>query len=90
MASAGGAIFSQLPLLFAMGIAVGLSKDSAGAAAIAGAVGYFILTEATGTIKRRYQHVLFFGGIISGVVAGHSYNRFHNKTPASVPGLLQR
>lgn len=32
MAQAGGAIFGQLPLLFAIGIAVGLSEDDAGAA----------------------------------------------------------
>ena len=38
MAEAGNAIFSNLPLLFAMGIAVGVSVDGAGAAALAGAV----------------------------------------------------
>ena len=34
MAQAGNAIFSNLPLLFAMGIAVGLAADGVGAAAI--------------------------------------------------------
>ncbi|MDX1342010.1 MAG: N-acetylglucosamine-specific PTS transporter subunit IIBC [Reinekea sp.] len=76
MAEAGGAIFGNLPLLFAMGIAVGLSKDNAGAAALAGAVGYFILTAAAGTINPDIN-MSFFGGIIAGIVAGHSYNRFH-------------
>ncbi|MGB1270506.1 MAG: N-acetylglucosamine-specific PTS transporter subunit IIBC [Endozoicomonas sp.] len=76
MAEAGGAIFGNLALLFAMGIAVGLSVDSAGAAAIAGAVGYFVLKAATGTINADID-MSFFGGIISGIVAGHAYNRFH-------------
>lgn len=36
IASAGGGIFDSLPLLFALGIAIGLAKDNAGAAALAG------------------------------------------------------
>lgn len=84
MAKAGDAIFSNLPILFAMGIAVGLSVDGAGAAALAGAVGYFILTSAAGTINDSIN-MSFFGGIIAGIVAGHSYNRFHN---VSLPTYL--
>ena len=84
MAQAGNAIFSNLPLLFAMGIAVGLAVDGAGAAAIAGAVGFFILKATTATINPDLD-MSFFGGIISGIVAGHSYNRFHN---ASLPDYL--
>ncbi|MEI8597344.1 PTS transporter subunit EIIC [Vibrio sp. M60_M31a] len=38
MAQAGGSIFSNLPLLFGLGIAIGLSKDGQGAAGLAGAV----------------------------------------------------
>ncbi len=77
MAEAGGAIFGQLPLLFGIGIAVGLSKDDAGAAALAGAVGYLVLTGAAKTLNPDIN-MSFFGGIIAGVIAGHCYNRFHN------------
>ncbi|WP_299729636.1 N-acetylglucosamine-specific PTS transporter subunit IIBC [uncultured Endozoicomonas sp.] len=84
MAEAGNAVFSNLALLFAMGIAVGLSIDGAGAAAIAGAVGFFILKATTATINPDID-MSFFGGIISGIVAGHSYNRFH---AASLPDYL--
>jgi PTS system N-acetylglucosamine-specific IIC component len=76
MAQAGGAIFSNLPLLFGLGIAVGLSKDGAGAAGIAGAVAYFVLTATAGTINADIN-MSFFGGIIAGIIAGHSYNAFH-------------
>lgn len=76
IAEAGNAVFSNLPLLFAMGIAAGLSKDDAGAAVLAGAVGYFVLTAATKTINADVD-MSFFGGIIAGIIAGHSYNKFH-------------
>ena len=76
MAEAGGAIFGNLPLLFAMGIAAGLSDDDAASAVLAGAVGYFVLTAAAKTINADID-MSFFGGIIAGIIAGHSYNRFH-------------
>lgn len=82
MAQAGNAIFSQLPLLFALGIAIGLSHDDAGAAALAGAIGYFVLTEAAKTINPSIN-MSFFGGIVAGIIAGHVYNAFYNiKLPA--------
>ena len=84
MAQAGGAIFGQLPLLFAIGIAVGLSKDDAGAAGLAGAAGYLVLTEAAKTINADIN-MSFFGGIVAGIVAGHAYNRFH---ATSLPAYL--
>ncbi|MBC8947898.1 N-acetylglucosamine-specific PTS transporter subunit IIBC [Xenorhabdus sp. TS4] len=75
IASAGGGIFENLPLLFALGISVGLAKDNSGAAALAGVVGFFILTKATTVIDPKIN-MSFFAGIISGIVAGHCYNRF--------------
>ncbi|ELP5730016.1 PTS transporter subunit EIIC [Vibrio vulnificus] len=76
MAQAGGAIFGQLPLLFGLGIAIGLSKDGQGAAGLAGAVAYFVLTATATTIDASIN-MSFFGGIIGGIIAGHSYNAFH-------------
>ena len=45
IAAAGDAIFSNLGLLFAIGIAVGLARENHGAAGLAGAVGYFVATK---------------------------------------------
>ena len=42
MKVAGDAIFTNLSMLFAIGIAYGLAKNNDGAAALAGAVGFFI------------------------------------------------
>lgn len=75
IAQAGGAIFDNLPLIFAIGVASSWSKDSAGAAALAGAVGYFILTKAMITINPEINMGVL-AGIITGLVGGASYNRW--------------
>src|SRR6201996_4449017 len=45
MAAAGGAIFSNLGLLFAIGVAVGLARENHGAAGLAAVVGYLVTTK---------------------------------------------
>ena len=45
IAAAGEAIFSNLGLLFAIGIAVGLARENHGAAGLAGVVAYLVATK---------------------------------------------
>lgn len=45
VATAGDAIFSNLGLLFAIGIAVGLARENHGAAGLAGVVCYLVMTK---------------------------------------------
>lgn len=45
IAASGNAIFSHLGLLFAIGVGVGLAKENNGAAGLAGAVAFVIMTE---------------------------------------------
>lgn len=45
VAAAGNAIFANLGLLFAAGVAVGLARENHGAAALAGVVAYVVATE---------------------------------------------
>src|SRR6185295_15018797 len=45
IAAAGEAIFSNLGLLFAIGVAVGLAKENHGAAGLAAVVGYLVATH---------------------------------------------
>ena len=45
MAAAGGAIFSNLGLLFAIGVAVGLARENHGAAGLAAVVGFLVATQ---------------------------------------------
>jgi N-acetylglucosamine PTS system EIICBA or EIICB component len=75
MAKAGDAIFANLALLFAIGVAIGLSKDGNGAAALAGAIGFFVLTNGAQAINEEINMGVL-GGILSGIVAGLLYNRY--------------
>ncbi|RXJ74730.1 PTS N-acetylmuramic acid transporter subunit IIBC [Veronia nyctiphanis] len=77
MAQAGGAIFGNLALIFAIGIAIGLSKDGHGAAGLAGAVAYLVSNATAQTINADINTAAF-GGILAGIVAGHSYNAFNS------------
>jgi PTS system N-acetylglucosamine-specific IIC component len=45
MAAAGDAIFANLGLLFAVGVAVGLARENHGAAGLASVVGYLVTTK---------------------------------------------
>ncbi len=74
---AGGAIFDNLALIFAIGVAIGMAFDNGGAAGLAGAVGYLTLTSAVVTINESINMGVL-AGIISGLLGGAMYNRFHN------------
>jgi len=52
VAAAGNAIFSNLGLLFAAGVAVGLARENHGAAALAGVVAYMVATEGAKTLLK--------------------------------------
>ncbi|PKW19097.1 PTS transporter subunit EIIC [Saccharopolyspora spinosa] len=88
--SAGNALFNYLPLLFAIGVAIGFAKKADGSTALAGAVGYLVLSgvlwEITGTesdkaFNKGPYGVL--GGIIAGLTAAWLWQRYHRiKLPA--------
>jgi PTS system N-acetylglucosamine-specific IIC component len=50
VSAAGAAIFSNLGLLFAAGIGVGLARDNNGAAGLAAIVGYLVTTKGAATL----------------------------------------
>jgi PTS system N-acetylglucosamine-specific IIC component len=60
LAAAGGALFDNLPLLFAVGVAVGFAKKSDGSTALAAVVGYLVFDRVT--------RVLFAGSSIKSEV----------------------
>ena len=88
MAKSGDAIFANLPLLFAIGVAIGLA-DNDGVAAMAGTTGYVVFLAAMGVCaKMRGVPVKpimgiesvdtgVFGGIIVGLIAASCFNRFY-------------
>ncbi|WP_349263862.1 N-acetylglucosamine-specific PTS transporter subunit IIBC [Oligoflexus sp.] len=77
MKEAGAAIFGHLALIFAIGVAVGISNDNAGSAGLAGAIGYLVLTSSVKALAPEVDMGVL-AGMISGVLAGLAYNRFHD------------
>src|SRR3984957_2865475 len=90
MAAAGDAVFANLGLMFAVGVGVGLARENHGAAGLAALVGYLVTTRAVeamlhaapgsfiapGSLSKLSVPV----GLLSGIIAGVSYNRFGNIT----------
>ena len=75
IAGAGEAIFANLALIFAIGLAVGFADDSNGAAGLAGVIGYLVL-DAVLTALNPEIDMGVLAGIIAGSVAGLLYNRY--------------
>ncbi|WP_174735116.1 glucose-specific PTS transporter subunit IIBC [Mesobacillus harenae] len=93
MQNAGDIVFGNLPLLFAVGVAIGLAGGE-GTAGLAAIIGYLIMNVTMGTVLGitpedinglSYANVLgiptlqtgVFGGIIVGIIAAALYNRFY-------------
>ncbi|SDH76126.1 PTS transporter subunit EIIC [Nonomuraea jiangxiensis] len=60
LAAAGAALFENLPLLFAVGVAIGFARKSDGSTALAAVVGYLVFDRVT--------KVMFFGSDIRDTV----------------------
>jgi PTS system N-acetylglucosamine-specific IIC component len=75
IADAGDTIFSNLPLLFAIGVAVGFAKDNNGTAGLAGAIGYLIEIAVMKDINDKLNMGVL-SGIAAGCVAGFLYNKY--------------
>src|SRR5205807_4700645 len=84
MAAAGNAIFGNLPLIFAVGIAIGLTGGE-GAAALAGLVGFLVFNGVFNTIIPQVGgkpdpniNMGVLSGILVGLVAAGLYRRFYD------------
>jgi N-acetylglucosamine PTS system EIICBA or EIICB component len=84
MAAAGDAIFSNLGLLFAVGVGIGLARENHGAAGLAALVGFLVTTRAAETMLHAAPGSLsklsIPIGLLSGIIAGVGYNRYSNIT----------
>ncbi len=89
---AASAIIDQIPILFAIGVSVGMAEDHDGTSALAGLVSFLMITTllSTGAVAM-YKGVdasevpAAFGkisnafiGILSGIIGSSCYNRFKN------------
>src|SRR5918999_2041540 len=88
MAQAGGAVFGNLPLIFAIGVALGLTGND-GVAALAAVVGFAVMVATMGVMAPLVGYeprpimgipsieTGVFGGILIGAVAAILFNRFY-------------
>ena len=87
METAGGAIFGILPLIFALGVALGYTEND-GVAALAATVGFFVMLASMGqmatTLGVETKAIMgietidtgVFGGILIGSLAGFLFNKY--------------
>ncbi|MEM1504382.1 N-acetylglucosamine-specific PTS transporter subunit IIBC [Domibacillus sp. 8LH] len=87
---AGSSIIDNMAILFAVGVALGMSKDKDGSAALSGLVAYLVVTTLLSTdsvamlqgtdpenVNAAFDKIgNQFIGILSGIVASMMYNRF--------------
>ncbi len=89
LAQAGDAVFSHLPLIFAVGVAVGFAKKSDGSTGVAGLFGYLVLegvlkalapylgAGGDGDPAKSTINYGVLGGIIIGITAALLWQRFY-------------
>lgn len=89
---AGGALINNMGILFAIGVAVGMSKDNDGTAGLAGLVSWLVIQKLLApasvamfkeidvkNVAAAFSHVdTQFIGILSGLIAAGCYNKFKN------------
>jgi PTS system N-acetylglucosamine-specific IIC component len=96
MSAAGGAVFTNLGLLFAVGVAIGFARKADGSTALAAVVGYLVVQavfktmspvvlagEVDKTGAQAQINYSVFAGIVVGLVTAWLFDRYHTiKLPA--------
>lgn len=89
MAQTGGSVFENMPLIFAIGVALGFSNND-GVAALAAVVAYSILIKTLSVIEptilhakidtiknKNFSDIGILGGIIAGAISACMFNKFY-------------
>jgi PTS system N-acetylglucosamine-specific IIC component len=90
MSAAGGAVFTNLPLLFAVGVAIGFAKKADGSTALAAVVGYLVVQAVfktmspivlAGEVDKAGEQAQIdykvFAGIVVGLLTAWLFDRYH-------------
>ncbi|UHA71799.1 N-acetylglucosamine-specific PTS transporter subunit IIBC [Paenibacillus sp. 481] len=80
----GQTIFDNLPLIFAVGVAIGLAGDAV--AALAAVIAHIILMKVLVVVPKTFDFIPdtlkldmgVLGGIVAGCLAAYMYNKYHN------------
>ncbi len=81
MNAAGDAVFGNLPLIFAIGIAAGLAEGDKGTAGLAGAVSFVVFTGTLGILASLFlgEGAVVDTGVLGAIVIGLTVVFLHNK-----------
>lgn len=95
LGAAGNALFAHLPMLFALGVAVGYARKADGSTGLAALIGYLVFTGVTDALspyvlgeaaegeKQELINYGVLGGIVIGLVAALLYQKYYRiKLPA--------
>jgi N-acetylglucosamine PTS system EIICBA or EIICB component len=90
MSAAGDAVFTNLPLLFAVGVAIGFAKKADGSTALAAVVGYLVVQAVFKTMSpivlagevdksgdQAQINYSVFAGIVVGLLTAWLFDRYH-------------
>jgi len=90
MSAAGDAVFANLPLLFAVGVAIGFAKKADGSTALAAVVGYLVVQAVFKTMspvvlageldkagEQAQINYSVFAGILVGLLTAWLFDRYH-------------
>jgi N-acetylglucosamine PTS system EIICBA or EIICB component len=90
MSAAGDALFSNLPLLFAVGVAIGFARKADGSTALSAVVGYLVVQAVFKTMspivlageldksgEQAQINYSVFAGIVVGLLTAWLFDRYH-------------
>jgi PTS system glucose-specific IIC component len=99
MKNSGDVIFANLPLIFAVGVALGFTEND-GVSAIAAAIGYMVMLATMGVMAGVWgvepkaimgipsMETGVFGGILAGGLAAYMFNKYYKITLPTYLGFF--
>lgn len=101
MSAAGDALFTNLPLLFAVGVAIGFSRKADGSTALSAVVGYLVVQAVFKTMSpivlagqldksgdQAQINYSVFAGIVVGLLTAWLFDRYHTIVLPSYLGFF--
>ena len=94
MSAAGNVVFANLPMLLCIGLCIGLARRDKGVAALAGIVGYLVMTATSSTLLSIFNpdgaaiDTGVIGALVIGLVAVTLHNRYQNIQLPQVLGFF--
>ncbi|MFG1703574.1 PTS transporter subunit EIIC [Nonomuraea sp. M3C6] len=86
MAAAGGALFENLPVLFAIGVAIGFARKADGSTALAALVGYLVFDRVTKTLFFEAGHGAVYNKVLITLQNGTPALNLGAQNPTGVLG----